>query len=139
MHIAHRPGAESKASVANVTSFKVTRQKPSEPNSRGAVSCDVFTVTKEEPGGSSEISAVVDIEVLPSGAADEYDRLLQSTSDAEEVSGLGDKAFWSPSDTEMVILAGSRLVKIDVGMPGILEGTDRPVADAIAPIVVGRL
>jgi hypothetical protein len=118
----------------------VTSQEPKGPDSRGVVSCNsFFTVIDESEGTRSEITAAVNLEIWTKNAGSQYDLMSSASADEVDVANLGDRAFWAEENAWLVVLDGPLLVKIDVGMPGIIKETNRPVADAIAPIVLGKL
>jgi hypothetical protein len=128
---------EAQASVAKVASFEVTSQEATGPDGRGAFRCNHYFNVKDE---GSEITATLAVEIRPKDAASEYRKLHDfGERDRQDVANLGDKAFYDVENGSITILDDDLVVIIDPGMPGVMEETNRPVAEAVAPIVLGRL
>jgi hypothetical protein len=131
---------EDLATVAGVTAIQFTEQQPGSVSVPGRLTCKhVFKVVEVEGSGRSEIDAVVDTIISTERGGSEYDRLSQFGGAAAEVSGIGDKAVWLEDNGELLVLVGDRLVRIQPGMPGIMEETNRPVAEAVGKIVAERV
>lgn len=81
------------------------------------------------------------IEVRTKDAAGEYRKLhdFNSAREREDITNLGDKAFFDVENGSITVLAKGVILIVDPGMPGVIKETNRPVADAIAPIVLARL
>lgn len=129
--------------VPSATSFKVKRQDAKPPDARGVFQCThYFTVIEEKGGGArTEVDAGVLVEVHTRNAASQY-RNLSEFGEKERIalSGLGDKAFYDVERGSVAILDDDLVVIVDSSLPGYLpDGSDRPLAEAIAPVVLGRL
>lgn len=128
---------EAQSGAAGVDAFEVTKQEAKPPDSRGVFRCDTYFNVID---GSSTITATAAVEVRTKDAAGEYKKLREfGSTEREDVSGLGDKAFWAVEATRLTILDDDLVVIVDVGMPGVIAETNRPVAEALAPIVLGHL
>jgi hypothetical protein len=130
---------EAQASVANVQAFEEERQEQAAANlvRAGAFRCTHYFNVLDD---GSEITATLAIEVRTADAAGEYKKLHDfGDRDRQDVAGLGDKAFFDVENGSITVLAKGVVLIVDPGMPGVIEETNRPVAEAVAKIVPTRL
>jgi hypothetical protein len=130
---------EAQASVAGVEKFEFDRSEQAAANHvmAGAFRCTHYFNVLDV---GSEITATLMLEVRTKDAAGEYKKLREFGSrERLDVTGLGDKAFYDVENGSITILAKGVVLIVDPGMPGIIEETNRPVAEAVAEIVLTRL
>ena len=129
----------AQSSVAGVEKFEYDKAEQAAANlvRAGAFRCTHYFRVIDD---GSEITATLMLEVRSKDAAGEYKKLREFGSrERQDVAGLGDKAFYDVENGSISILAKGVVLIVDPGMPGVIKETNRPVAEAVAPIVLGRL